>query len=338
MSHEIQIVEVLGKNNFSRELTDRRSQQSIIYWADRYWRACVVASPPGTQQAKRTDLNLFLGFFIKVVGSEEMDYWTPSISKAFRRWLQTSQPNAPAREHSAAYAPSSINRMTASLRHFAGFIQGKRPFQAGNPFEGLRDLALPCPVWNGLSDLELMRLRAALDQLCVLQSRQNQSPDRNRAVFTLALHTGLRASELVGLDLHQFQGKYLVHVRGKGEQIDDIYLSTESRNSLEIYLKNERGCDRGPLFLTRRGGRLSRQQVDAFLRQVAALANAKLSAEEHIHLHAHKLRHTSVKRVHDARGPLAAKKFSRHRSFAQLERYATQTRDEHEKMVDELFE
>jgi integrase/recombinase XerD len=77
--------------------------------------------------------------------------------------------------------------------------------------------------------------------------------------------------------------------------------------------------------------------MDRFLKKVAAHANAKLPADQRIHLHAHKLRHTSVKKVHDKKGPLEAKKFSGHRSFKQLERYATSTTPEHEDMVDGLF-
>ena len=107
---------------------------------------------------------------------------------------------------------------------------------------------------------------------------------------------------------------------------------------LDDYIETERGLTPGPMFLTIRGGRHSRQEIHEFLRAVAAQANAKLPKDEQIQLHAHKLRHTGVKRVHDERGPLAAKKFSRHRSFAQLERYATRTRAEHEQMVDELFD
>jgi len=89
--------------------------------------------------------------------------------------------------------------------------------------------------------------------------------------------------------------------------------------------------------MTRRRGRLLRSQRDRFLKKVAAHANAKLPPDQHIHLHAHKLRHTSVKKVHDKKGPLEAKKFSGHRCFKQLERYATSTTPEHEEMVDGLF-
>ena len=55
-----------------------------------------------------------------------------------------------------------------------------------------------------------------------------------------------------------------------------------------------------------------------------------------IHLHAHKLRHTSTKKVYQTKGPVEAKSFGRHRSFKQLKRYPSQTREEREAMVDNV--
>jgi hypothetical protein len=40
-------------------------------------------------------------------------------------------------------------------------------------------------------DIEPVRLRSSLDQICQLQTRANQRPGRNRATVILALHTGL---------------------------------------------------------------------------------------------------------------------------------------------------
>ena len=227
--------------------------------------------------------------------------------------------------------------MLATLRHFAKFIQEGRKFEAGFPFEGVKDIVLTEPEWNGLTDLEVMRLRSALDQVTKISTRANQSPKRNRACLILTLATGLRSFEIEGLDYEQYQGKYLKNVKGKGENYRDKYISQDARQELDDYIACERGTKPGPLFLTRRNGRLLRSQMDRFLKTVAAHANAKLPPEQHIHLHAHKLRHTSIKKVHDKKGPLEAKKYSGHRSFKQLERYATSTTPEHEHMVDDLF-
>ncbi len=315
----------------------RENQASLIFWAERYWRTKVAGSAAGTVHAKKQDLELFLTFFSAVVGSFEADYWTPSLSKSFKSWLQKSSPRKPARKHKSAYAPTSVNRILATLRHFARFVAEHRPFEAGNPFDGVKDLAVSRPEWKGLEQIDLMRLRAALDQLTRLATKKGQMPLRNRAVFTLALNTGLRTSEIEALEFDQYQGKYLVRVRGKGEHYDDVYVSAEAREALDAYITQERGNEPGPLFVTNRGGRMIRQQIDRFFRQLAAHANAKLPETEHIKLHAHMLRHTSVKKVHEERGELAAKRFSRHRSFGQLERYATQTQAEHEEMVDNLW-
>lgn len=88
-----------------------------------------------------------------------------------------------------------------------------------------------------------------------------------------------------------------------------------------------------------RGNRISRQQIDRLMKRVASLANRKLpNPDGRLQLHAHKLRHTSTKRVYQKKGPVEAKKFSRHRGFKQLERYATATKGEHEDMVDSLWD
>lgn len=315
----------------------RNKEDSLLYWTKLYWEDEVAGSPDGTVRAKKADLELFLGFFAEVVGSDKVDYWTPSVTKSFRTWLQKSNPRKPKRRHQKAYAPTSINRTLATLRHFARSIESRRKFEAGFPLKGVTDLEVREPEWHGLSDIQLMRLRAALDQVTQLATRSHQMPKRNRAAFVLALDTGLRAFEIESLDYDQLDGKYLRNVKGKGHSYADVYLSVDARCELDAYIAEERGEEAGPLFKTNRGGRMSRQQIDRFLRQVAAHANSKLPPEEHIQLHTHMLRHTSTKKVYQSKGPVEAKKFGRHRSFKQLERYATQTQEEHEEMVDNLW-
>lgn len=314
------------------------NRESLFHWAMQYWKNKVVGSPDGTLRAKKADLELFLAFFLEVVGSDHVDYWTPSVTKRFCTWLGMANTQRPKRRHQKPYSPNSINRTLATLRHFAKYVESSRKFEAGSPLADVKDLVVAEPAWNGLSDLQLMRLRAALDQVSQLSKRSHQMPKRNRAAFILALDTGLRAFEIESLEFEQFNGKYLKKVKGKGNSYTDVYLSKDARTELLDYIKHERGKEAGPLFVTNRGGRMSRQQIDRFLRRVAGHANGKIQSEdEHIHLHAHKLRHTSTKKVYQAKGPVEAKKFGRHRSFKQLERYASQTQEEHEEMVDKLW-
>lgn len=318
--------------------TARKKENSILYWAQLYWETNVAGSPDGTVRAKKSDLQLFLSYFSEVVGGDHIDYWTPSVSKSFRTWMQKANPKKPKRAWQKAYAPTSVNRTLATLRHFAKEIMAKRPFEAGYPMKGLDDLMIQAPEWDGLSSIELARLRAALDQVTQLSTRANQMPLRNRAVFVVALDTGLRAFELSSLDISQYQGKYLKNVKGKGQSYVDVYLSADARNELDAYIMAERKNSKADaLFITNRAGRMTRQQTDRFLRKVAAHANSKLPQEEHIKLHAHMLRHTGTKKVYTEHGAVEAKSFGRHQSFKQLERYAAQTKEEREKMVDDLW-
>ena len=315
-----------------------KDENSILHWTHEYWRTNVEGSPDGTVRAKRRDLQLFLRFFAEVVRSAQVDYWTPSVSKSFKRWLETDNLRKPVREHQKSYAPTSINRTLATLRHFAGFIAENRRFEAGDPVAGVKDLVVKEPEWNGLSDLELMRLRSALDQVTQLSTRAHQLPLRNRAAFFLAIDTALRAFEIAGLNYDQYDGRYLRDVRCKADVYRDVYVSVEARREIELYMEVERGYATGPFLITNRGGRMSRQQIDRFLRRLVAHANSRLQpGETPIVLHAHKLRHTSTKRVYDKKGPVEARDHGGHRSFKHLACYATQTREEREEMRDGLW-
>ena len=233
--------------------------ESLLWWIDQYWQVRVLGSPESTIRAKRDDLRLFLSFFASVVRTPYVDDWTPRVSKEFRRWLE--RPDGLRRNHNR-YAPTSINRILATLRHLAKFIQQDRPFQAGYPFQGIRDLHVPVPEWDGLSRLEVMRLHAALDQVTTLMTGKKQAPMRTVAIFETFLSTALRASELTGLDYEQLRGKYLRHVRGKGDNYADVYLSADALRAIEQYVELERGTKPGPLFQTHSGRRMARQHVD----------------------------------------------------------------------------
>jgi len=218
-----------------------------------------------------------------------------------------------------------------------GHVKNMSQFDINSPFDEVEDLLIEEPEWNGLSDIERTRLAAALDQVTQLDTRANQMPLRNRAVFILGLNTGLRANELSTLDFGQYEDGYLRKVKGKGRAYADVYVNKEAQKELDTYIKKERGTEPGPLFITNRGGRMIRQQIDRSLRRVMNHANSKVPEGEEIKLHAHKLRHTSTKRIYEKKGPIAAQKHGRHQSLKQLARYAAETREEREASADDIW-
>jgi site-specific recombinase XerD len=81
---------------------------------------------------------------------------------------------------------------------------------------------------------------------------------RDRAIVLTLFDCGLRASELLNLDLsdvNPYTGELTVR-RGKGGKSRTVYMGQKTRRALRAYLK-QRGNKPGPLFLSRYRGRLA---------------------------------------------------------------------------------
>ncbi len=96
--------------------------------------------PKTTFDAKRRDLQTFLTYFGTTLRSDHVDDWTKSITKGFITWLESDANTG------NAYSPTSINRILATLRHCCRWIQRRREFAAGHPFERIGDLDVDEPV------------------------------------------------------------------------------------------------------------------------------------------------------------------------------------------------
>ncbi len=114
---------------------------------------------------------------------------------------------------------------------------------------------------------------------------------RDRAIMELLYSCGLRASELVGLNLEDIDfNREEVRVRGKGRKERIVPLGRVARNAILKYLSErnqKRGRESSPaLFLNYRGGRLTTRSLQRIVhRYLIQLANAS-GTNPHI------LRHT----------------------------------------------
>lgn len=129
---------------------------------------------------------------------------------------------------------------------------------------------------------------------------------RDRAMLELIYATGLRVSELVGLELHGInlqQG--VVRVVGKGNKERLVPMGEEALNWIAAYLKFSRSDLLGisvsdKLFVTRRGAGMTRQTFWYMIKRYAQLAGIPATLSPHVLRHAfatHLLNHGADLRV-----------------------------------------
>jgi hypothetical protein len=132
------------------------------------------------------------------------------MTKAFQKYLQhTPRKELIAGEkkdtrsrkgEESPLAATSINRILATLRHFAGWLNAQRTIPTGNPFEGVKDIGMQDPAWNVQKPRELNRLRIACEQRMAFCTRADQNAllaVGNSIVLLLAIHrsAGKRAGD-----------------------------------------------------------------------------------------------------------------------------------------------
>lgn len=309
---------------------------SLSAWLSYYYSVHVKGAPEKTEQAKMKDLSKFIQFFQMEVGHDHVDSWTPAVSKHFQKNLckiisdKTGKP----------YKATSINRTMATVRHVGRWIHQQRPLLAGDPLAQVKDLQTDAPDWNGLTSRQLMRLKSACEQRIKSCTRKNQNPLMETALFYLLLGTGLRESEVVSLNVGQYEKKSLHNVlRHKSKRVSQkIPLPQESRAYLDQYLEQRTSEEHEPLFITRYGSRLQTLDVYRICQRVLKQALVFLPESEKFEFTPHKLRHTFLKKVTDKHGVHFAQELSGNVSIKEIFRYAKPSQDEMQTTIEKLFE
>ena len=306
--------------------TDRRD--SLVEWFNLYLTLEAAAGSDHTFDAKKRDLGQFLTFLLKAAGIDHPDQWTRALTADYLKHMER-------RERKSS---TTINRRLATLRHCANWIHRQRSFLAGNPCHRIQDLVIDDPEWKGLQDIEVTRLKSAAEQLIHIHCRRNQTAVRDYAIFLVLLHTGLRVSELLSLEFDQHVGKHLLNVKRKGKKVTrKVFLSKDVRDALDQYVDTVRGRESGPFVCSRSGARLARQNVDDALKRIARQANACLPEDRQIHLSAHLLRHTMLRKTAERYGVQYAMELAGHTSSRYIWRYIQPSEEEKDAALEELF-
>jgi len=195
----------------------------------------------------------------------------------------------------APKAEGSVNKVKTSLKSFFNWlaVSGHIP---SNPAAGIRIRHINRPAPETLTDVEKKRLLKAIS------NTKGKKAFRDFAIVSLFLNTGIRVSELVGLDVDDVNiPEKRITVRVKGGHTASRFLNARLRRVLDAYLKKRRRMpvETRALFVSNQGRRISARQVQRSLNEWLARAGI----EKRITVHG--LRHTFATNLLERTGNLA---------------------------------
>jgi len=138
--------------------------------------------------------------------------------------------------------------------------------------------------------------RSEVDALVAAVDQRTWIGRRDRALLLLAVQSGLRVSELVGLrcqDVVLGSGSH-VRCQGKGRKERCTPLRKEVVTVLRAWLREQNGQPTDPLFPTVRGGQLSRDAVEDLLAKHVHIASLSCPSLKTKRVSLHVLRHSAA--------------------------------------------
>ena len=271
-------------------------------WAGRYLRELATQRQLSdhTVAAYRRDL-------LELAALAGHDDWPALVHADMRRFA--------ARLHAAGQEPRTIARKLSGWRGFYAWLSRHVALPA-NPVEGVRAPRRPKTLPKALA------VDAAVQ---LLEANRQGHPEPaelcNLAMFELLYSSGLRVSELAGLDLAYSQGKDSakdggsgaslgwfdadageVVVTGKGGKMRRVPVGGPARAALAAWLAVRPPASDGSaaLFLSSRGARITPRVVQQRLKQHAIRAGSPT------HVHPHVLRHSFASHLLQSSGDLLA--------------------------------
>jgi integrase/recombinase XerD len=231
--------------------------------------------------------------------------------RMFARWLEVKHPDlrdlyAVRPQDIAAYfaerhadtKPSSANRRLSVLKRFYQLALRDRRIDA-DPCLRMASAKQPLRFVHTLSEAQVDALLGAPDVATPLGLRE-------RTMLELMYASGLRVSELVALKLVELSlNDGVLRITGKGSKTRLVPFGEQARFWLERYMKEARGIILDgqvddALFVTHRGGPMTRQMFWVIIKKHAAKAGITAPLSPHTLRHAfatHLLNHGADLRV-----------------------------------------
>lgn len=179
------------------------------------------------------------------------------------------------------YTPAGLNRKIACLKGYFAYLLAEQILES-NPLTRIRSARESKLLPKVLSQEEVGQLLTATEER-VEQARRPDLALRDRAILELFYATGIRLSELVGLDRDDLDFRQgTMRVLGKGGKERVVFFHTAAAEAVQDYLHSTpRKQPGGPLFLNRYGARLSQRGVEKVFKSILAGSGVSKDASPH---------------------------------------------------------
>lgn len=180
------------------------------------------------------------------------------------------------------YKPNSISRKISSIKSFYNYLY-KNKIIKKNPAilieNNKKEKKLPVYLTKELV-YDFFKFLYSIDE------KKDKFIIRDRAIIELLISTGVRVSELVSMNINDFDfTNRIVKVTGKGDKQRIVPFSINALNAIEKYLKL-RKIKSNSVFLNKNGKRLTRRGI------FFILSKRIKQFEPNLKISPHKLRHT----------------------------------------------
>jgi site-specific recombinase XerD len=219
-----------------------------------------------------SDLELFLAWleplFLDGLGFEQLD------TRTIREFLGHLR-------HDRNYTSSGLNRKIACLKGYFAYLELEK-ILPNNPMTRVRSAREARLLPKVLSPEEMEVLLQAVEER-IGQTKNPHLALRDRAIFELFYATGIRLSELVGLQVDDIDfRRRTLRVLGKGRKERVVFFNQTASDALSEYLHvTPRKEARGPLFLNRYGARLSQRGVEKMFATILKISGLEKHASPH---------------------------------------------------------
>lgn len=244
-----------------------------------------MEASPHTIASYRDTFRLLLKFASEHIGKSPMklriDDLHAEMIGVFLDDMETTRKNS----------ARSRNTRLAAIRSFFRFVALHEPAYM---FHCQKILSMPSKrhVKRNIEFLTAQEMQVLLDA----PDRSTWIGRRDHAILTIALQTGLRASELVNIECGDVTLDTGAHVRceGKGRKHRTTPLRQDTVITMKTWLQERHGSNHDPLFPTLRGGKMSRDALEHLVKRHIKAASTSCPSLISKRVSPHVLRHSTA--------------------------------------------